>query len=91
MRKYNSNQDFYNHIDEFVDQLVHPNCIGFAKKIHHRLHDVAWTTSSELFGELKKIFEELLDTQPTISEEMRNDLEYFISTINKALEQANSG
>ena len=91
MEKYNSNQDFYNHIDEFVVRLDQSNYAGYAKKLHHRLHDVAWTTTSELFGELKEIFKELLVTQPAVSKEMQNDLKHFISTIDKAWEQANSG
>jgi hypothetical protein len=50
---FNSNQDFYAHIDSLTERLKELNFVAPAQELHSILHESAWTTSSELLGELK--------------------------------------
>jgi len=89
MRSYKSNQDFYDHIDEVVDSLRSVGHTNVADQIHSLIHKVAWTSSSELFGELRDRFEQALASPIPMPTEIRIDLEDFIFTINKAWDRAN--
>ena len=51
--RFNSNQEFYAHIDSLIERLNGLNLVTSAQEIHSILHESAWTTSSELLGELK--------------------------------------
>ncbi len=89
MQEYTSNQEFYKHIDEVVVELRSVGHEAMAEKINFLLHGVAWTTSSELFGELRERFQELLDSQPSLPQKIKDDVTGFITTINKAWDRAN--
>lgn len=49
---FRSNQDFYDYVDGTIAELRASGCDKEADRLDHLLHKVAWTTSSELFGEL---------------------------------------
>lgn len=89
MRQYTSNQEFYKHIDEVVAELRSVGHEVMAEKINFLLHDAAWTTTSELFGELREHFQELLDYHPSLPQKIRGDITGFITTINRAWDRAN--
>lgn len=89
MKSYSSNQDFYDHIDEIVDLLRTTSLSNSAEKIHYLLHKVAWTTTSELFGELRNEFHHMLKEKSDISEENREALKNFITTIDDAWDRSN--
>jgi hypothetical protein len=89
MRTYSSNQEFYDHIDKVVILLRSDGHEHEANKIHHLLHKVAWTTSTELFGELRNCFEAILGASPGLSAPIAADLRNFIAVINGALNKAN--
>ncbi len=89
MRSYASNQDFYKHIDEVVADL---RSIGFeshARKIQFILHETAWTTTSELFGELRDEFDELLASPRQLPIPLREALMHLTSTIDTSFDREN--
>jgi hypothetical protein len=87
MKAYSSNQDFYNHIDEIVEILRSTKHSKSADKIDYLIHKVAWTTSSELFGELRNEFVALNGSDKNLSDEIRKVLQQFIKTIDLAPNQ----
>lgn len=89
MRSYASNQDFYNHIDEVVVELRSTGLEPNARKIHFILHETVWTTTSELFGELREEFDTLLATPQQLPLSLREVLEHLISTIDTSFNRAN--
>lgn len=89
MRSYKSNQDFYDHIDEVVVSLRSAGHTIVADQIHSLIHEVAWTSSSELFGELRDRFQQALASPIPMPTEIRIDLEDFIFSINKAWDRSN--
>jgi hypothetical protein len=89
MKSYSSNQDFYNHIDSIVELLRTTSLSKSAEKIHFLLHKVAWTTTSELFGELRKEFHSILKQKSEISKENREALNKFITTIDDTWGKSN--
>ena len=89
MRSYESNQQFYNHIDEVVTSLRLAGQVDIANQIHHLLYKVAWTTTSELFGELRERFEQALKSPTPLPSAIEIDLKGFITTINQSWDRAN--
>jgi hypothetical protein len=89
MRTYGSNQQFYDHIDEVVAVLKSAGQVEIANQIDFLLHKVAWTTTSELFGELRDRFEQALKSPTPLPSTIEIELKGFIATIDQAWEQAN--
>jgi len=89
MPTYESNQQFYDHIDEVVCELKSAGRVELANQIDHLLHKVAWTTSSELFGELRDRFEEALKSPTPLPSTIEVELKGFIATINQAWKRTN--
>jgi hypothetical protein len=89
MPTYESNQQFYDHIDEVVSALKSTGRVEIANQIDYLLHKVAWTTSSELFGELRDRFEQALKSPTPLPSAIEIELKGFIATINQAWERAN--
>jgi hypothetical protein len=70
-------------IDAISDKLRSRGFIGEADRLHTLVHEMAWTTSTELYGELslalKEIRKELRDLPPDIASE--------IDRINKSIDR----
>ena len=49
----NSTDDLYADLDDLIEQLKGVNLVEPSEKLHAILHQTAWTTSSELLGEVK--------------------------------------
>jgi hypothetical protein len=60
-----------------------------AEEINFLLHKVAWTTTSELFGELRNTFTSILEKNSDFPVQLRDKLKLFIATINVAEDRAN--
>jgi hypothetical protein len=88
MHQYESNQQFYNHIDKVVASLRLTGQIDIANQIHHLLHKVTWTSSSELFGELRERFEKVLKSPTPLPKHVEDDINGFITIINQALSRS---
>lgn len=89
MHRYSSNQEFYDHIDQVVGALHATGHSSLAGQIHFLLHKVSWTTSSELFDELRDRFEKLLNSSTPLSSSIEADIRNFIITIDQGLARAN--
>ena len=89
MRSYESNQQFYDHIDEVVASLRSAGQVDIANRIDYLLHKVAWTTTTELFGELRERFEQALNSPKPLPSAIEVELKGFITKINHAWERAN--
>lgn len=89
MRTFASNQEFYDHIDSVTRSLAESGHREFAAQIDHLLHRVAWTTSSELFGELKERFEAFLGSSSTKEPILVAECRDIISAIDNAWSGAN--
>ena len=50
-RQFGSNADFYEFVDTIAERLRHNGCVADAERLHMLIHKVAWTTSTELFGD----------------------------------------
>ena len=48
----------FDDIDSLIKRLPSVGCEKLSKILDHRLHHVAWTTGSELRGELKQVLDE---------------------------------
>ena len=84
MPDFKSNEEFYDFVRAFSDKLREASLEFEAKKIRHRLDEVAWTTSSELFGELGSLLLELKrDAAPNLSRTLQVDLERCLNAIRK--------
>jgi hypothetical protein len=81
MSTYLSIQGFYDDIDSVVGMLRMEGRTEAADQIHLLLHKVAWTTSSELFGELRDRFRGALKSSPPLPSEIAIRLENFIGVI----------
>jgi hypothetical protein len=69
--------------------LKNDGLVKEAEKINFLLHKVAWTTSSELFGELKNTFSNILTQNSALSQPAKAKLNLFIAAINTACSQSN--
>jgi hypothetical protein len=53
---YASVQDFYNDVDKLIESLRAVGHVQYAENLQDLLHKTAWTTASELLGELRNEF-----------------------------------
>ncbi len=84
MLDFESNEEFYDFVRSFSDKLREANFELEAQKLRHRLDEVAWTTSSELFGELGKLFLDLKrEAAADLSPVLQGDLERCLDAIRK--------
>ena len=51
---FSSNQEFPAHLDLLIERLKELHLTEPAQELHVILHESAWTTSSELLGEIKQ-------------------------------------
>jgi hypothetical protein len=51
--KFNSSQEFYEFVDHLSGDLDQLGFSEASRELHSILHEMAWTTSSEVFGEIK--------------------------------------
>jgi hypothetical protein len=55
MSEFASNEDFYSFIGLLAKRLSAEGFQQHGQKLHFLIHEVAWTTSAELFGELGSV------------------------------------
>jgi hypothetical protein len=57
--RFNTIQEFYEFIDRFVNDLKQNGFSEASRRLHEILHEMAWTTSSEVLGEIQIVLLEL--------------------------------
>lgn len=60
MMKIHSVEDVYPALDEIIAHLRTAGQAGLASLLHQRLHEIAWTTRSELIEELHSVLTQAL-------------------------------
>jgi hypothetical protein len=78
--KYKNLEDYYKAIDNLIEKL---NAAGFmdeAGKINSLMHETAWTTGSELIGELSIALRTMKQGYPKeISDEIKECLAFAVN------------
>jgi len=84
MLQYKNNQEFYDDIERTIRELSSGGFLAEARKISFLLHSVAWTSSSELFRELRIEFNNLLMSSNDLNDETNDKLRHFVTMLDKA-------
>ena len=64
----------YDCFEELITQLRAEGHVPTADILHHRLHVVAWTTGSELLGELGSVILQFQRSTPSVSATLQQTL-----------------
>jgi hypothetical protein len=77
MKYPKNNQEFYDCLDSLCARMRDAGMSSEAERISTLIHKVAWTTSSELFGELKFACRDALASPAVtrLSSDVKDDLE----------------
>jgi len=57
--RFKTLDEFYKAVDALTERLVAQHHDDEAKRLHSLMHEIAWTTGSELLGELILAFKEM--------------------------------
>ena len=69
--------EFYPAVDALIERLVAERHEGDAKRLHSLMHETAWTTGSELLGELMLAFKDMKGKySPEVTKEIKECLEF---------------
>lgn len=76
MKQIQTIEDIYPAIEELIAELKLANHSKLAGILHHRMHQVAWTSRSELFEELQSVLMEALQSEGShLPEPLRNQMQ----------------
>lgn len=79
-------QDVYRALDELGAELKAAGDSRLSAIIHHRLHEVAWTTRSELFEELDRVLTKALEpNEATLPQPLKEQIERVLRVIRNSL------
>lgn len=82
MKTIRTAEDVYPALDEVAKDLRTLGLSKLAAIIHHRLHEVSWTTRSELFEELQIILNEAFASkQYSLPDNVRDRMKQIIIVI----------
>jgi len=89
MKQIQTIEDVYSALDEMAGELQAAGQSRLAAILHHRLHQVAWTTRSELLEELHKLLTNALDSnQEELPLLLRQQIERILLVIGNFLNTA---
>jgi hypothetical protein len=83
--KFASNNEFYAFIDAITAKLRKDGFTSDAERLHELIHRIAWTTSTELFGELRIALRQTLKEHSGLASHISSDIRHAIKVITKAL------
>ena len=78
-----STQISYDCFEELITQLRAEGHVRTADILHHRLHVVAWTTGSELLGELGTVILQFQRSTPSISATIQQSLSRSLEMVRR--------
>ena len=82
MKQVQTVADTYPALDELAVELKAIGQSGLAAVLHHRMHQVAWTTRSELFEELRNVLTKTMESErANLPEPLRKQIERIITVI----------
>jgi len=70
-------------IDAIRDKLKSCGLIGEADRLHTLVHKMAWTTSSELYGELSLALKEIRKERRELSPEIAGEIDRVLKSIDR--------
>jgi hypothetical protein len=80
-------KDVYPALDELVPELNEAGQSRLATILDHRMHEVAWTARSELFGELREVLTDALKADAgKLPVELKQQMERVLIVIRDYLE-----
>lgn len=81
--KFASNAEFYTFVDSIGDKLRRSEFAEDAARLHELVHEIAWTTSSEIFGELRLALKKIRKQRAGLPFDLSSDIRYAIRSIDK--------
>jgi hypothetical protein len=84
-RQFASNDEFYAFVDTIAERLRTCRFTSDAERLHTLIHKVAWTTSTELFGELRIALQQTQEQCTLPDETLAADVTLAIDTLEHAL------
>jgi len=84
-RQFASNADFYDFVDSVAERLRRCHRIADAERLHMLIHKVAWTTSTELFGELRIALRKTQETDNLADSDLASDITVAVEALDYAL------
>ena len=82
-RQFSSNAEFYAFIDSIADRLRSGGFGHDSERLNTLVHKVAWTTSSELFGDLRIALRKILEERPSLDPIVLLDIAVAIDAIER--------
>ncbi|HEX9928497.1 MAG TPA: hypothetical protein VGB02_08185 [Pyrinomonadaceae bacterium] len=88
--EFSSIDDFYSFVEVIRQKLNQEGLSNSAEQLSFILNDGVYTTSSEIFGEIKLILQKIIEEKSgEVSNELLENIKTVISTIDKAFRVAN--
>jgi hypothetical protein len=84
-RQFSSNAEFSAFIDTIAQRLRSAGFREDGERLNTLVHKVAWTTSTELFGELRIALRKILEERKSIDGILSSDIAAAIDAIDVAL------
>jgi len=84
-RQFASNDEFYTFVDRIAERLRLHGFTSDAERLHTLIHKVAWTTSTELFGELRIALRQTQEEGTLRDKALAYDISLAIDTLDHAL------
>ena len=84
-RKFTSNAELYEFIDTIAERLRRRDRFADAARLHTLIHKVAWTTSTELFGELRITLQQMQGKNKPADADLASDIAAAIQILSSAL------
>lgn len=89
MKQIQTVEDVYPAIEDLIAELKPTNHSKLATILHHRMHQVAWTSRSELFEELQNVLTQALQSEiASFPEAARNQAQQILRAIEGYLKQS---
>ena len=83
-RQFTSNADFYTFIDTITQRLCSGGLVQHGERLNTLVHKVAWTTSTELFGELRIALRKIREERTSVDAALLSDITVAIVAIDDA-------
>jgi hypothetical protein len=83
--EFATNDQFYAFVDAITERLRSRGFSSDADRLHGLVHETAWTTSTEVFGELRSALKRIRHQRADLDSNLSADIQYAIKAINKGL------
>jgi hypothetical protein len=81
MRQLKTGEQIYAAIDQLATELAGSPNVRLGEVLRHRVHGVAWSSRSELFGELQHVIVDALAAENGLEERARERLREILDAL----------